>query len=328
MHKILVIASTDYIVQFANDFKKSGLQFDFLVTHSKMSYDFGRFENQSVNVDSELIPLGKTGKSGLLTPAQNQKKNKISLQIKQLEHILFQNFKYFKRSNLHKSVTNNHVESSQVWGIDQVVDFKLNQKEKKIYLEVQQSGVFSYDHVFIEESFLNLSRLNEKFKSHELYEFKTQQVFQFVGLQFKMNENLGHLKFWLMIDSHYNSIYDNFYFLSTHDLTVDVWCWIPVQQLKNPTTLKYFSDRVQKHLELSLNFIKLELISDDFILQPLNTYLPLQSHSENLVTFIPHFHFYSPVQITECIFTLTDLAIKKLKIKKEHLQKTQNEDSL
>ena len=328
MHKILVVASTDYIVKFVNDFKKSGLQFDFLVTHSNLSYDFGQLENQSVNVDSELIPFAEAGNMSSLTSAQKQKKSLISNQIKQLEHILFQNYKFFKRPSLHKKLIHSEIEKSQVWEMDQVIDFKLNQKDKKIYLEVQQSGVFSYDHVFIEESFLNLSSLSEKFKSLDLFEFKNQQVFQFVGLKFKLNEKLGHLKFWLMTDSNYNSIYDNFYFISTFDSSVDVWFWVPSQQLRNPTTLKYFSERVQKHLESKLDFLKLELISKDFILQPLNTYMPLQTQFDNFVTFIPHFHFYSSFQTMDSILALTDIAFKKLKIKKEFIQKTQIEDSL
>lgn len=326
MYKVLIIASTDYMTRFKNDFEMSGLQFDYLVTYGLATYDFGKFKDQYVSVDHEMLPLSDENQQ--MTRSQVQKKKELEQQINQLGHILFQNFKFSRCKNLPKKTMNNETMSSQVFQIDQINDLKINEKDKKIFLEVKQAGVLSYDHVFFEESFLNFSSFNDKFKNQNLVKSKTSQVFQFVGMKFKINENLGSFKYWLMTDSEYNSIYDNFYFISTSENMIDVWCWIPAQQLKNPTTSKYFTARVQRHIENKMGFLNFQLVSENFILQPLNTYMPVDLQYESLVSLMPHFHFYSPLQVTETIFALTDLAIKKLKIKKEFIQKNQVEGSL
>lgn len=329
MYKVLVIASTEHILQMKTEFDKSGLSFDYLIANNNSTYDFGSLEDQYLNIDQELIPFSEKVDLKLLTESQRQKKMNVDSQMNQLRHILFQNLKMTKKSSTSKflnDATNGNL--SEVFYFDDVVDLKINQKDKKIHIEILKSGVRSYDHVLVEESYLNLSLFSEKFKQQDLFDFQTQQVFQFVGMKFKISEDLGNYKFWSMSDTNYNSIYDNLYYISVRNSIMDVWLWLPAQQLKNPATQGYFTERAHKHLVKKFDFLNFEIGSESLNLQPINTYMESGCNYKNQITFLPQFHFYSPMQMTKAVGHLSDTVMKKLKIKKEFIQSKNFEESV
>lgn len=329
MYKVLVIASTEHILQMKNEFEKSGLSYDYLIANKNSTYDFGCLEDQFLNVDQELIPFSENVDLKQLTKSQRQKKIIVESQMTQLRHILFQNLKLTKKSSTSKVLVDTSKDSpSEVFYFDNVIDLKMNQKDKKIHIEIQKSGVRSYDHILIEESYLNLSLFTEKFKQQDLFHFQSQQVFQFVGLKFKISEDLGNYKFWSMSDVNYNSIYDNLYYISVMNSAMDVWLWLPAQQLKNPATREYFSERSQKHLSKKFDFLSFEVMSESLSLQPINTYMSSVCNYKNQITFLPQFHYYTPLQVTKAMGQISDTVMKKLKIKKEFIQFKNFEESL
>jgi hypothetical protein len=329
MYKVLVIASTEHILQMKTEFEKSGLSYDYLIANKKSTYDFGCLEDQYLNIDQELIPFSEKVDLKLLTKSQRQKKIIVDSQMSQLRYILFQNLKMTKKSYASKFLNDTpNSNLSEVFYFDDVVDLKINQKDKKIHIEILKSSVRSYDHVLIEDSYLNLSLFSEKFKQHGLFDFQTQQVFQFLGLKFKMSDDLGNYKFWSMSDSNYNSIYDNLYYISVLNSVMDVWLWLPAQQLKNPATKGYFTERALKHLGKKFDFLNFEILSESLSLQPINTYMASDCNYKNQITFLPQFHFYSPLQMTKAAGHLSDSVMKKIKIKKEFMQFKNFEESV
>lgn len=329
MYKVLVIASTEHILQMKSEFEKSGLSYDYLIANKNSTYDFGCLEDQYLNIDQELIPFSENVVLKELTESQRQKRIVVDSQMTQLRHILFQNLKLAKKKYISKGVLNTSKSSpSEIFYYDDVVDLKMNQKDKKIHIEIQKSGVRSYDHILVEESYLNLSLFAEKFKQQDLFHFQSQQVFQFVGLKFKISDDLGNYKFWSMSDTNYNSIYDNLYYISVMSSIMDVWLWLPAQQLKNPATRGYFTERAQKHLSKKFDFLNFEVMSESLSLQPINTYMSTDCNYTNQITFLPQFHFYSPLQVTKAMGQISDTVIKKLKIKKEYIQVKNLEESL
>lgn len=329
MYKILVIASTEHVLQMKSEFEKSGLYYDYLIANKNSTYDFGCLEEQCLNVDQEMIPFSENMDMADLTESQRQKKIIVASQMSQLRHILFQNLKLTKKNYSNKVLNDVSTENvSDVFYFDEVVDLKMNQKDKKIHIEIQKSGVQSYDHILVEESYLNLSLFFEKFKQQDLFDFQSQQVFQFVGLKFKMSEDLGNYKFWSMSDTNYNSIYDNLYYISVTNSVMDVWLWLPAQQLKNPATRGYFAERAQKHLSQKFDFLDVEVLPESLCLQPINTYMTTECKYKNQITFLPQFHFYSPLQVTKAMSQISDTVMKKLKIKKEYIKTQSAEESL
>ncbi len=329
MYKVLVVTSTEQILQMKNELESSGLSYDFLIANKNSTYNFGFLEDQYLNVDQELIPFLENVNLKELTESQRQKKTIVDSQMTQLRHILFQNLKLSKKISTNKIFVETSKDSrSEVFYFDNVIDLKMNQKDKKIHIEIQKSGVRSYDHILVEESYLNLSLFAERFKQQDLFNFQTQHVFQFVGLKFKISEDLGNFKFWSMSDANYNSIYDNLYYVSVENSVMDVWLWVPAQQIKNPATLGYFTERVQKHLFKKFDFLGFEVMPEELSLQPINTYMVTECSHKNQITFIPPFHFYAPSQMAIAMSQISDTVIKKLKIKKEFLKTQSAEESI
>ena len=248
MLKILVIASTEHILKFKDQFSDSGFSLDYLIIEKHSSYDFGIFDQQHINIENEMAAIHKPNNE-FQTLTQHDVLLKTQHQLRKLKYILYQSQKYKAQASVLKKIINQEASLDQVFSLDQSVDLILNSKSKKIHLEIKNSQVFEYDHIYIEDSHLTLKKLSNHFPNQKLYTYNDQQVFQMVGLQFQTNTDIGEYSFWLMADMNYNSIYDNFHYLKSYQKMIDVWAWLPVQQVLNSANVIYLQERVRKKIE-------------------------------------------------------------------------------
>lgn len=345
MYKILIITASENILKYKNQFLKSGFAFDFLICEKNSAYDFGVFEQQNICVENQMISVAKSSTRSL-TQKQQQLRDLIAPEITELDQFLFKNSRAHQKNKSHRfenRLQRGLDSSSQIFYLDQVIDLKINHKFKKNYLEIKNENIYEYDHFFIEESYLALDQIDKKISGHDFFEMNEKsgfQIFQFVATQFDTNIEFGSDSFWLMTDINYKSIYDNFYFIcqslnttknvvkNKTEFKIDIWSWLPIHQLSNPTAISYVQQRVQKHIEKKFNFLELRPTSNPFLHQPLNTKLNVKNKAKNLITFIPTFDFRDRLEINNLISMAIETAILKLKIKKENLIKTDTEVSL
>lgn len=332
MSKILVIASTEHVLNFKEQFKKSGFTYDYLICQRNSAYDFGTFASQKISIDSVMVDFPYKNKPltelNLETRSQFQLSEIVKPELKNLENIIFQNYQHLSTEPKNKSLQSGTADTEQIFYLDQVNDLLLNKKTQKVHLEIKNAAVNSYDHIYLEDSYLNLSQIQDSFKKQNFFKYSHQQLFQFVGLRYAINSDLGERKFWLMADVNYNSIYDNFYYLQTAVKTIDIWTWIPVGQITNPTSINYLAQRIQKKIEKQFDFLTLSQESKQFLKQPINTALSIENKAKSLVSFIPHFQFYTAEQAEKAVAAINDATFDKLKIKKLELIQNQTEAGL
>lgn len=326
MLKILVVASTENILNHKAEFVKSGISFDYLICEKNSYYDFGVFEQQKIFVEGLMLPIKENPNE---TMAQKNKKNWITDELSKLEALVFQNNKYLGIKNKFKTMIFEVPLLEKVWYIEEAIDLSLNKQNKKIHLEIKNNTIQEYDHIYMEDSIMasdSVQKLIQKAESskNDFFEVvKTSDVFQFVGFEYKLNlqnkNDLVQNKFWSMHDKNYSSIYDNFYFTHANDNKVTVWSWIPVQQISNLQNSAYLFDRIQKRLKKLFDFLDFEKVDISFFKMPLSTHFELINKNEKMISFIPHFCFHSKTQSNQIIQAINSVTLEKLNIKKEFL---------
>ncbi len=326
MSKVLIITSTNNILKYKNNFSKCGAQFDYLICENSEAYDFGEFKKQNIYVDHLMLPIDSD--NVLMTNAKLQHQKNIKQELKKLENIILEK-SYSHGQQMHQ--VNPALDcSDHVFYLEQLIDLKIG---NKVYLELRDLPVFEYDHVYIEESYLALSKIEKKIKLKNVIDYDFKNVFQFTGLGFKTKNQFSLDPFWIVNDSNYKSIYDNFYFVTqkpSHDLNYfDIWSWLPIEQTSNPTYVAYMKLRLRKFLSKKFDFIEIEpLQSEHFLFQPVNTAIRFKNKFEKRITLMQSLCFKSDLQISKMINHTNEIFIKKMKIKKENKIKINPEAEL
>ena len=332
MLKILIVASTENILNFKSEFSKSGIAFDYLICEKNSHYNFGYFEQQKIFVEGLMLPI-KNNKNE--TPAQNNEKKWISDECQKLEALVFQNNKYLNIKSGFKNMIFEVPPTEKVWFIDEALDLSLNRQNKKIHLEIKNNPVQDYDHVYFEDSIIALESVQKVIQKeskirNNFFEFKkTSELFQFIGFEYKINEknknDLAQNKFWTMFDKNYSSIYDNFYFLVAKDDNLTVWSWVPYHQLSNLQNTAYLFERIKTRMQKTFSFLNFETTEISFFKKPISTHFEVVNKNDKMISFIPHFCFHTQFQTNQIIQSINSATIDKLKIKKEFLNTNKHE---
>lgn len=310
MKKIALLASTENVFKLKELFESTPLLVDFILFNkdfqSEGNYDFGHFSEQSILIDNLMIPIVEN-ESRQRTPLQSQKIHNLSREVEQLKKMIFQNgFDKNEIGQLFKSSLQAQISGSllkeganNIYLSNQIKDMTIDQKSGQIKFEINQSGLLAYDHVLLE----NNDRIYEF--AHRFcpkYFQVTESVsFQFVGFKFLMSNHLTNNYFWIVDDSLYESIYDNFYFINAQNSHADVWTWIPEQQLKSSEYFRFISQRVRNRMEKKFDFISFSLTNKEFLTQPLNPASRYQMKSNKFFSPFPHFNFLNLLE-TENVF--------------------------
>jgi hypothetical protein len=333
MFKILVFASTENILKYKKNFSNSGFTFDYLVCKKDSEYNFGQIKKQKISINNLMLPLQNQTSPLSLTEAQDKEFGANLQELVQLKTIVLNSLVQTKKNDQVLKLNNPINSSDQILYLDQVIDLNINKVNKKIHLEINQYGVVEYDHIYIEDSYLALSSLEKSIQLNKFLTFNAKATFQFVGLKYKMSSLFFTRPFWLMADANYKSIYDNFYFFSVpkenKDMILEIWSWIPIQQVSNPAYLSYWQKRVQKKIQKKFTFLDLKIVPmNQFNVQPVNTLMKKKNKLPNLVSLIPGFHFLSESEVLNSISLTNQNFFKKNKIHKDNVTKDKHEDIL
>lgn len=310
MKKIALMASTENVFKLKELFEATPLLVDFILFNKNFqsdgNYDFGHFSDQSILIDQLMIPVFEN-EVRKRTPLQAQKFNHLAQEMDHLKKLVFQNNldkielgKSFKTSlQAERFGHSNKENANNIYLSNQIKDMTIDQKSGQIKFEINQSGLLNYDHVLLE----NNDRIYEFVQRFCPKHFQTTEFvsFQFVGFKFLMSDHLTNNYFWMVDDSLYESVYDNFYFINAQNSHADVWTWIPEQQLKSSEYFRFISQRVRNRMEKKFDFISFSLTSKEFLTQPLNPASRYQMKSSPFFSPFPHFNFLNPLQ-TENIF--------------------------
>ena len=321
MKKIALLASTENVFKLKELFEATPLLVDFILFNKNFqtdgNYDFGHFSDQSILIDDLMIPVYEN-ESRKRTPLQNQKIKFLSRETEQLKKLVFQNdfdkndIGQLFKSSLHSARPGNYNKegANNIYLSNQIKDMTIDQKSGQIKFEINQSNLLDYDHVLLE----NNDRIYEFVQRFCPKHFQTTEFvsFQFVGFKFLMSDHLTNNYFWMVDDSLYDSIYDNFYFINAQNSHADVWTWIPEQQLKSSEYFRFISQRVRNRMEKKFDFISFSLTSKEFLTQPLNPASRYQMKSNKFFSPFPHFNFLNPQQTENVFWTEIEKLNKKV----------------
>ncbi len=336
MYKILIVSSTDYILRHKEKFSALGFSCDYLICERQSEYNFGQFDQQHICADQQMLPVLNNTisiESVFATQKKIKTRQHIYHELDRLKKIIFKDESKINHISKFK-LAHEAVNSDQVFSLDDCLDLQFNLKHKKIHLEIKNNEVSDYDHVYFEHTNMAFDLFRKKFPDQQFIKSTNSPFFQFAGLTYQANVNLTENPFWLMSDVNYKSLYDNVHFLNPdfkkNSSRIDIWSWVPYQQLKNPEMYSYMQQRVQKRFEACFDFLILSPVTErnNFIFQPVNTLIYSKNPQENLISWLPSFHFYSEQQVEYKINSISDETLKKLKIKKENLEVIQNQETV
>ena len=194
-----------------------------------------------------------------------------------------------------------------------VIDLKYNQNLKNIQLEIQNKGLVSFDHLFIEQTDSCLDFV--KTKSPNLVKPWPKSDLIWVAYNYKLSGHLANEDFWFLEDKNYQSIFDNCFFLQPNDKELAVWCLIPEHQYLNQQFHADFQERIRRKIEVKFGFVSLSYVN----VSEQTTHL-MSSQKEvvaenSRVSGFPCFSFYSNENVFDWFNVYLKIFNKKHKIK-------------
>jgi len=247
MVNTLVLASSAHTLKydsyFRSIFRSQGAELTYIVINSHQPAEFESLEDQHL----------------LAGPVMTQFKAKTKINqwfLKKISNYIYPN-RFLKESWLHKKakfILQNYSYPTEVFYAKDVLDLKIGAK-KKITLELQKQGVRLFDHLFIESSVGNMKFLQSVGFDHVEQQKSDDLVWQ--CFKYTCSHGLALHDFWLLDSSHYDSLFDNLFFVQVFEGVIHVWAVIPDHQKMNSQFLIEFQNRVKSKIEKRLQFLTL-----------------------------------------------------------------------
>jgi hypothetical protein len=126
-----------------------------------------------------------------------------------------------------------------------------------VHLEIKNKGIIQFDHVFVEKSDHCLKFLQNT--NAELIQVKSLAAkdLMWVCYQYKLSKDFTYQDFWFLEDQHYQSIFDNCFYLQPNGIDLRVWSLIPDHQLLNQQYHIDYQKRIKTKIENKFGFISL-----------------------------------------------------------------------
>lgn len=172
-----------------------------------------------------------------------------------------------------------------------VIDLKYNKNLKNIQLEIQNKGLVSFDHLFIEQTDSCLEFVKAKSPSLVKSWFKSDLIW--CAYNYKLSSQLAKEDFWFLENKNYQSVFDNCFYLQPKEKELTVWSLIPEHQYLNQQFHSDFQDRIRRKIEAKFGFVSLSFVNvSEQTLHLMNSQKEAVAEN-NRVSGFPCFSFYS-----------------------------------
>ena len=305
----LVISSSSNAVKHSSLFRSLGVDVSFLILDHSRNTNFAAFDQHRMfhqgvvhylNPEDNTITAHKD--NFVLTEAFSQHLREY-----------FLNDLNFKKNQPNVLTITSSTDPIQIFDKAEVIDLKYNKNLKNIQLEIQNKGLISFDHLFVEQTDSCLEFL--KNKSPNLVKAWPKSDLVWAAYNYKMSARLANEDFWFLENRNYQSIFDNCFYLQPKNGELTIWALIPEHQYLNQQFHIDFQERIRRKIETKFGFISLSYINvSEQTLHLMNS--QKQAVNENTrVSGFPCFSFYSNENVYDWFNQFAKAFNKKHKIK-------------
>lgn len=305
----LVISSSSNAVKYSSLFRSLGVDVSFLILDHSKSQHFVPFEQHRMFHQGIVHYLNPEDNTILAHKESYQQTEVFRLQLK--EYFLSDlNFRKNQTANL---VVASSSEPIQFFDKLDVIDLKYNKNLKNIQLEIQNKGLVSFDHLFIEQTDSCLEFV--KSKSASLVQPALKSDLIWCAYNYKLSSQLAHEAFWFLESKNYKSIFDNCFYLQPKELELTAWSLIPEHQYLNQQFHNDFQARLRHKIEAKFGFVSLSFTGvSEQTLHLMNSQKE-EVAENNRVSGFPCFSFYSNENVYDWFNQFVKDFNKKHKIK-------------
>lgn len=305
----LVISSSSNAVKYSSLFRSLGVDVSFLILDHSKSPNFTPFEQHrffNQGIVHYLNPADNT----ILAHKENYQQTEVFCQQLKEYFLSDLNFKKNQTTNL---MVDSSTEPIQFFDKADVVDLKYNKNLNNIQLEIQNKGLVSFDHLFIEQTDSCLEFVKSKSASLVKPALKSDLIW--CSYNYKLSAPLANEDFWFLENKNYQSVFDNCFYLQPKNNELAVWALIPEHQYLNQQFHNDFQDRLRHKIEAKFSFLSLSFVNvSEPTLHLMNS--RKETVAENIrVSGFPCFSFYSNENVYDWFNQFLKVFNKKHKVK-------------
>lgn len=305
----LVISSSSNAVKHSSLFRSLGVDVSFLILDHSKNSNFTPFDQHRM-FHQGLVHYLNADDNTILAHKENYQLTEGF--IRHLKEYFLSDLNFKKNQTSPMTVTSS-AEPIQIFDKAEVIDLKYNKDLKNIQLEIQNKGLISFDHLFVEQTDSCLGFL--KIKSPNLVKSWPKSDLIWAAYNYKLSAPLANEDFWFLENRNYQSIFDNCFYLQPKPSELAVWALIPEHQFLNQQFHSDFQERIRRKVEAKFSFITLSYLNvSEQTLHLMNS--QKEAINENIrVSGFPCFSFYSNENVYDWFSQFVKVFNKKHKIK-------------
>lgn len=305
----LVISSSSNAVKYSSLFRSLGLDVSFLILDHNKNTHYQPFDQHRM-FHQGIVHYLNPDDNSVLAHKENYQQTETFCQ--QLRELFLSDLNFKKNQPANLSVVSS-AEPIEFFDKSDVIDLKYNKNLKNIQLEIQNKGLVSFDHLFIEQTDSCLAFVKSKSPGLVMPYFRSDLIW--CAYNYKMSSPLANEDFWFLEDKNYRSIFDNCFYLQPKTDELVVWALIPEHQYLNQQFHNDFQHRIRHKIEAKFGFISLSFLTvSEQTLHLMNS--QKEAVDENArVSGFPCFSFYSNENVYEWFNQFVKDFNKKHKIK-------------
>lgn len=292
---------------------------DFYIVEAKQDPSFKNFKQYNLLVDHLMIQAKESER----TTQHKEVFKKIKFNYNKFQEFL--GLKLGPMSEITLSETKS-VEP-QIRSTSDIIDIKVDDKSKKIFIEIKQKGLEAYDLLIVE----NHNLIEQEFYARSIKYFKklSVQANTWVGYEYEVEYNRPlqpskeSKEFWLVSEPENTSLIDNWFLIRLMENKIIVWQWVPTAQLDNPQFEEFMNERTQEIVRKKIHFISIVKIKRQIKTTVTFNEFKKEHMDQNLLS-VPNFSFWPKEHINNY---LKNRLYKKIRsYEKDQLKKALDEN--
>lgn len=199
----------------------------------------------------------------------------------------------------------------------EIVDIKVDERQKKCFIEVKKKGLEEYDLVLVEDHNLVAQFFLEK--NIKYFHKLSNQKSTWVGFQFKIDFITPKVplpqpfEFLMVQQSSVDSVMDNFYLIKINSVDFTIWQWLPTHQLDNPQFDKFIIERTRSAVSAKLSYLVFMEQEPIKIKTTVSCEGHLKNYLDDLLFSVPNFSFWQSEQVEDYLKQRLDKKVKDYK---------------
>lgn len=305
----LVISSSSNAVKFSSLFRSLGVEVSFLILEPSKNAVFTPLSQHRMYYQGLVHYLNPKDNT---VPAHQNNYHQTKKFIQQLESYFLEDLNY-KRLAPQNLLNSSSSEPFEIFDRKKVIDLKYVKNLKNIQLEIENKGLISFDHLFVEKTDSCLEFVKEK--SSSLVKDSQKSDLIWACYDYRLSGSLAVEDFWFLENQNYLSVFDNCFYLQPRLSELSVWGLIPHHQYLNQQFHQDFQERLRKKIEARFNFVTLSFLK---VAEPslhLMNSQRMQLVQSHHVSGFPCFSFYSEKNVNDWFNQFAKEFNKKHKIK-------------